>query len=477
MLNPNLIGGQPWASGEGVANINPSDTGDVVGLYAEAVVADVDAAVQAAQAAWPGWWEAGPQARANVLDAVGTALIARKDEIGRVLSREEGKTLAEGVGETLRAGQIFKFFAGEAVRMAGDHMRSLRPGIDVDVRREPVGVVALITPWNFPISIPAWKAAPALAFGNAVILKPAELTPACAHLLAELIGAAGAPPGVFNLLMGPGSVLGPALVGHRGVDAVSFTGSVATGRGVAAAAVQGMKRVQLEMGGKNPCVVMDDADLDLAVETAANGAFVATGQRCTASSRIIVQRGIYPQFAERLAQRMQAYRVDNALADGAEIGPVVSERQLKSNLDYVSLAKQEGCEVVGGERLERSTNGFYQAPALFLDATNEMRVSREEIFGPCASLIPVGDLDEAIALANDTEFGLSSTIVTTSLRSAQQFKRRSQAGMVNVNLPSAGVDYHVPFGGRKGSSYGPREQGRTAIDFYTLWKTSYTFAG
>ncbi|HEX5262546.1 MAG TPA: aldehyde dehydrogenase family protein, partial [Phenylobacterium sp.] len=385
--------------------------------------------------------------------------------------------LAEGIMETVRAGQIFKFFAGEALRMAGDHMRSLRPGIDVDVRREPVGVVALITPWNYPISIPAWKVAPALAFGNAVILKPAELTPACAHLLAELIVASGAPPGVFNLLMGRGSVLGPALVGHPGVGAVSFTGSVATGRGVAAAAVQGMKRVQLEMGGKNPCVVMDDADLDLAVETAANGAFIATGQRCTASSRIIVQRGIYHRFAERLVQRMKAYRVDNALAEGAEIGPVVSERQLKSNLDYVALAKREGCEVVGGEQLERPTDGFYQAPALFLDATNEMRVSREEIFGPCASMIPVGDLDEAIALANDTEFGLCSTIITTSLRSAQQFKRRSQVGMVNVNLPSAGVDYHVPFGGRKASSFGPREQGRTAIDFYTIWKTAYTFAG
>ncbi|MBS0362648.1 MAG: aldehyde dehydrogenase family protein [Proteobacteria bacterium] len=477
MLHMNLIDGQPRAGGEEIANINPSDTSDTLGLYAFAAAADAEAAVQAARAAQPGWWDAGPQARANVLDAVGSALIARKDEIGRMLSREEGKTLAEGIGETLRAGQIFKFFAGEAVRMSGDHLRSLRPGIDVDVGREPVGVVALITPWNFPISIPAWKTAPALAFGNAVILKPAELTPACAHLLGELITAAGAPPGIFNLLMGRGDLLGPALLDHPGVDAVSFTGSVATGRSVAQSAARSLKRLQLEMGGKNPCVVMDDADLDLAVEATANGAFVSTGQRCTASSRIIVQRGIYEQFTERLIARMQKYRVGNALAEETQIGPVVSDRQLQSNLSYVELAKKEGCEVIGGDRLSRDTDGFYQGPAVFLGATNRMRVSREEIFGPCAAILQVDDLDEAIAMANDTEFGLASSIMTSSLRSAQEFKRRSQVGMVNVNLPSAGVDYHVPFGGRKASSYGPREQGRTAVDFYTLWKTAYTFAG
>jgi acyl-CoA reductase-like NAD-dependent aldehyde dehydrogenase len=475
MIFSSLVAGEARRGAGDRPNLNPSDLSDIVGRAGDAALSDLDDAVAAAEAAWPLWWEAGPQVRANVLDAVGTALIARRDEIGRLLSREEGKVLADGVAETMRAGQIFKFFAGEAMRMSGDHLRSVRPGIDIDVRREPLGVVALITPWNFPIAIPAWKAAPALAFGNAVVLKPSELTPACACLLAELLAEAGAPAGVFNLVLGAGP-LGAALVAHPGVQAVSFTGSVPTGRAVAASAVAGMKKVQLEMGGKNPCVVMDDADLDLAVDAVVNGAFIATGQRCTASSRVIVQEGIHDAFCERLVAAAREVRVDHALADKAQVGPVVSEVQLNRNLDYIAVARAEGCEVVGGERLERATEGYYQAPAIFLGADNAMRVSREEIFGPCTAILKATDLDQAIALANDTEFGLASAIVTTSLKSAQEFKRRSKAGMVHVNLPTAGVDYHVPFGGRGASSYGPREQGRAAVEFYSAMKTTYTLA-
>ena len=412
-----------------------------------------------------------------MLDAVGNAILARKDEIGRLLSREEGKTLAEGIGETARAGQVFKFFAGEALRVVGDLQASVRPGIDVEVTREPVGVVGLITPWNFPIAIPAWKAAPALAFGNCVVMKPADLTPGCAHILAELLAEAGCPPGVFNLVMGRGSVVGEAMLNHPDINAISFTGSVPTGRRIAVRCAETMKKVQLEMGGKNPMVILDDADLAVAVPACLNGAFFSTGQRCTASSRLIVQEGIHDAFVDAMSNAMKKLVIGDALDTATQIGPVVSESQLNANLSYVDLAREEGAEVIGGERLSLSQDGYYQAPALFVGSNNEMRINREEIFGPCASVIKVASFEEAVAVANDTEFGLSAGICTRSLKHASVFKKQSQAGMIMVNLPTAGVDYHVPFGGRKGSSYGSREQGRYAIEFYTTVKTSYVFAG
>lgn len=473
----NLIGGE-WVEGpEAVQNISPSDGADVIGLYAQGDAAQVDQAVAAARAALPGWAAAGPQARADLLERVAQALLARKDEIGRLLSREEGKTLPEGIGETVRAAQIFRFFAGEALRVAGDALASVRPGVDVTVTREPVGVVGLITPWNFPIAIPAWKLAPALCYGNTVVIKPADLTPGCAHVLASLIHEAGAPAGVVNLVMGRGRTVGQAMVDHPGIDAISFTGSVPVGRGIAAACGASLKKVQLEMGGRNPMVVMGDADLDLAVEACLNGAFHSTGQRCTASSRLIVHRPVAGAFADKLAARMQDLRVGNALDPQTQIGPVVSESQLNSNLSYVDLARSEGCEVIGGQRVNAATEGWYQRPALFLNARNDMRSSREEIFGPCASLIVADDFDHALALANDSDFGLSAGICTASLSQARAFRQGAQAGMVMVNLPTAGVDYHVPFGGRKGSSYGSREQGRYAAEFYTAVKTSYVYAG
>ncbi len=471
----NYIAGE-WLAGAAVTvNRNPSNVADVVGEYAQADAAQTRTAVAAAKAAFPAWATGSIQERSNILDRAGSEVLARKDELGRLLSREEGKTLPEGIGEAMRAGQIFKFFAGEVLRAAGEKLPSVRPGVDVEVTREPIGVVGLITPWNFPIAIPAWKIAPALAHGNTVVFKPADLVPGSAWALAEILVKAGLPAGVFNLVMGRGSVVGEVLVNHPDVAAISFTGSVGTGRAIAAKAIGRMAKLQLEMGGKNPLVVLDDADLAVAVNAATQGAYYSTGQRCTASSRLIVTAGIHDRFVAALTAKLKSLKVDDALAAGTDIGPVVDQSQLDQDLAYVEVGKAEGATLaVGGERLQRANDGFYLAPALFTGTTNAMRIAREEIFGPVACVIEAKDYDEALALANDTEFGLCSGIVTTSLKHASHYKRHAQAGMVMVNLPTAGVDYHVPFGGRKGSSYGSREQGRYAAEFFTTVKTTYT---
>ena len=476
-LHLHYIGGE-WVEGHGsVANINPSDLADTIGHYAVGGKAHVDRAVQAARAALPAWSTGGIQARADALDRIGSEILARKDELGALLAREEGKTRPEAIGEVARAGNIFKFFAGEALRTAGELLPSVRPGIGVEITREPVGVVGLISPWNFPIAIPAWKIAPALAYGNCVVFKPADLVPGSAWALAEIISRAGLPAGVFNLVMGAGREVGQALVDHPGIDAVSFTGSVGVGRQVAAACVARGAKVQLEMGGKNPQVVLDDADLAVAVELCAQSAFYSTGQRCTASSRIIVTEGIYGRFVDALAERARRIKVGHALAAGIDMGPVVSAAQLEQDERYIEIGQREGAKLVtGGERVNCETEGYFLAPTLFADSTPSMKINREEIFGPVASVIRVKDYDEALAVVNDTEFGLSAGIATTSLKHATHFKRHAQVGMVMVNLPTAGVDYHVPFGGRKGSSYGPREQGRYAAEFYTTVKTAYTLA-
>jgi aldehyde dehydrogenase (NAD+) len=472
-----LINGE-WVAGSGaLRNLNPSNLSDLVGEYAAGDAAQVDLAVQAARAAFPAWSTSGVQARSDALDKIGSEILARREALGHLLAREEGKTLPEAMGEVARAGQIFKFFAGECLRLAGETLPSVRPGIGVEITREPLGVIGLVTPWNFPIAIPAWKIAPALAYGNCVVIKPADLVPGSAWALAEIISRSGVPAGVFNLVMGQGRSVGEALVNHPGVDAISFTGSVGVGQRIAATCVAQHKKVQLEMGGKNPQVVLDDADLGQAVELCAQSAFFSTGQRCTASSRLIVTEGIHDRFVAALAARVAALRVDNALKAGTEIGPVVSEAQLAQDLSYVAIAQAEGGELAcGGQRLARDTEGFYMAPALITGTTPGMRINREEVFGPVASVIRVKDYEEALAVANGTEFGLSAGIATTSLRHATHFKRHAQAGMVMVNLPTAGVDYHVPFGGRKGSSYGAREQGRYAAEFFTTVKTAYTLA-
>jgi len=473
----NFIGGA-WAPGvDQRRNVNPSDTSDLIGLYASASEEQAREAVQAARAAFPAWSRGGIQARHDSLQFVANELMQRRDEIGDLLAREEGKTRPEGIGETVRAAQIFDFFAGEVLRQRGEKIPSVRPGIGVEITREPVGVVGAITPWNFPIAIPAWKIAPALAYGNCVLFKPADLAPGCAWTLAEIISRSGLPDGVFNLVMGPGSRVGQVLLEDPGIDGVTFTGSVSVGGRVAAACAARRARFQLEMGGKNPLVVLGDADLDNAVACAVNGAYFSTGQRCTASSRLIVTEDVHDRFVELMVERLESLVVDDARKAGTEMGPAVDESQLQQDLEYIEIGRGEGAKLVcGGNRVVRETDGFYLSPALFTESRNDMRINREEIFGPVASVIRVRDYEEALATANDTPFGLSAGICTTSLKYATHFKRNSEAGMVMVNLPTAGVDYHVPFGGRKGSSYGPREQGSYAAEFYTTVKTAYELA-
>ncbi|HEX5071255.1 MAG TPA: aldehyde dehydrogenase family protein [Vicinamibacterales bacterium] len=472
---PNLIAGERVESASRNTDINPSNTSDVIGEFARASRADLANAIGAAREAFKTWSHSNPQTRFDILDKAGTEILARKEELGRQLAREQGKPVADGIGEAARAGMIFKFFAGEAVRLAGDRVDSTRPGVDVEVTREPLGVIAAITPWNFPLAIAAWKIAPALACGNTVVFKPAELVPASPWAIADIVQRAGLPPGVLNLVLGPGSELGPALASSPDVDAVTFTGSQDVGPSVAAAAVAAGSRIQLEMGGKNPLVIVDDADLNVAVNIAVNGAFFQAGQRCTSSSRLIVTEGIHDRFVAAMVERMKKLVVDDALKPGIDLGPVVDAKQLEKNLSYIDIGKRDGARLVtGGERLKRDTEGFYMAPALFTDTHNDMRINREEIFGPVAAVIRVRDYEEALATANATVYGLSSGIATTSLKLATHFKRNSSSGLVMVNQPTAGLDYHVPFGGRKKSSYGPREQGSYAKDFYTVLKTAYT---
>jgi acyl-CoA reductase-like NAD-dependent aldehyde dehydrogenase len=473
----NLIDGE-WVEGASTtANINPSDNDDVVGDYAQGTAADVDRAVKAAQAAQPGWAGMTGQQRGDLLDKAGSMILAREADLGELLAREEGKTLAEARGEVQRAGRIYKFFAGECLRAIGEILPTSRPGVSIEARREPVGVVGLITPWNFPIAIPAWKSAPALAYGNAVVMKPADPAPASAWALADILHEAGIPKGVFNLVMGKGSVVGEAILNHAGIDAVSFTGSQGVGQHVAEVCAKSFKKFQLEMGGKNPLVVLDDADLDLAVEGALNGAFFSTGQRCTASSRLIVARGVYAQFVDKLKARLESMVIGDARDPKTQIGPVVTEDQLKQNLDYIEIGKAEGARLVcGGERLQAEKRGFYMRPALFADVRNDMRIAREEIFGPVAAVIPADSPEHALEIANDTEFGLSGGVYTTSLKHARMFQDGLKVGMVMVNVPTAGVDLQAPFGGTKGSSFGPREQGPYAREFYTRIKTCYVSA-
>ncbi|MGB2407720.1 MAG: aldehyde dehydrogenase family protein, partial [Paracoccaceae bacterium] len=377
-----------------------------------------------------------------------------------------------------RAGQFFTYYAAQTLRQMGENAASVRPGIDVDIRREPVGIVAIISPWNFPTATASWKIAPALAYGNAVVWKPANLTPASAVALTEIIARQDIPKGLFSLVMGAGSAVGQRLVESPKVNAISFTGSVPVGKGIAQSAAQNLTKVQMEMGSKNALAVMEDADLDLAVSAALGGAYGGTGQKCTASSRLVVHQAIHDAFVDKMIAGAKAMVVGHALHEGTQIGPVVSAQQLQENLDYVALGQSEGAELAcGGARLEMPTEGFYMSPGLFIGSSNSMRINREEMFAPLAAVIKVGSYDEALHVVNDTNFGLTSGIVTKDLARATHFRQHAKTGCVMVNLPTAGTDYHVPFGGRGDSSYGPREQGSYAAEFYTTVKTSYIFSG
>jgi acyl-CoA reductase-like NAD-dependent aldehyde dehydrogenase len=473
-VKPNLVAGD-WVLGTSISrNINPSNTADLVGEYAEATLDQVKDAVQAARHAGRQWALAPLSLRAGALYEIGNEIDRRRGELALLLSREEGKALRDSTAEVARAAEIFRYYAGEVHRISGECMASIRPGVGIETLNEPVGVVGLITPWNFPLAIPAWKIAPALAYGNAVVFKPSEVVPASAWALADIISRSGVPKGVFNLLMGGGKV-GHAIVEQ--VDAVSFTGSVTTGRAIAAQAAARMIPAQCELGGKNPLVIAADAELTIAVDCAVQGAFFQTGQRCTASSRLIVAQPILDRFTRALLERMQALVVDEATSASTDIGPVVDDRQLAKDLEYIRVGEKDGARrAIGGELLSRCYPGHYLSPALFVETTNDMRINREEIFGPVACIIPVRDYEEAITVANDTEFGLASSIVTTSLKLAHHFKANARSGLTMVNLPTAGIDYHAPLSGMKSSSYGQPEMGRHTMRFYTKVRTCYTSA-
>lgn len=465
-----------WVAGEQTTtNINPSDLSDTIGEYALANAGQVESAIEAARSAQPAWAGAGLEQRHKVLKAIGEELMARSGELGRELSREEGKPLGEGVGEVYRSGQFFTYYAAEVHRQMGETADSVRPGIEIDIRREPIGVVGIVSPWNFPMATAVWKIAPALAFGNAVVWKPAELVPHSAWALTEIISRqADLPAGTFNLVMGRGSEAGQALIDSKRLHAVSFTGSLAVGQKVLMATAKNMVRCQLELGSKNPLVVMDDADLDTAVAAAVAGGYSGTGQKCTASSRLIVHEQIHDRFVEALTDKLQSMKVGPALDEATQVGPVIDGDALARIRSDIAAAEQAGAtRVCGGEAVQAATEGHFLSPALLTDTDHSMEINRKEVFGPVASVIKARDFEHALELANDTDYGLTAGIITNSLDHAHRFRRGVEAGCVMVNLATAGTDYHVPFGGRKASSFGPSEQGQYARDFYTEIKTSY----
>ena len=477
MKASNYIAGQ-WVEGNGsIVNINPSDTSDVIDDYTSTTADQFEQAVQSAVLAQKEWEKVGIEKKSQILIKIGDELIQKSNELGELLSREEGKPLAEGIGEVFRAGQQFQYYGAECLRLYGERIPSTRPGFQVEISREPLGVIGIISPWNFPIAIPAWKAAPAMMCGNAVILKPASLTAGSAIALTEIISNQDIPKGLFNLVLGSGSDIGNKIATHPNIVAITFTGSVEVGKKLYQDSSPMLKKMQMEMGSKNPLVVMDDADLTTAINCAANGAFGGTGQKCTASSRLIVHESIYKDFVDGLIENIKNLKVGHALDEGTKMGPASNQSQYESNLDYVEIGKGEAKLAYGGNPMNMRTPGYYMEPTLFIDGDNKSRINQEEMFGPIACVIPTKNLENALEIANETEFGLSSGIITQSLAKAEYFKENIKTGVSTVNLPTAGLDYHVPFGGRKASSFGPREQGTYARDFYSQVKTSYINSG
>ncbi|MEE9218763.1 MAG: aldehyde dehydrogenase family protein [Acidobacteriota bacterium] len=474
----NFIGGEwrPARDGETAENINPADTRDVIGRFAASGAADVDEAFAAAEGAFDAWAGTPAPKRGEFLFAAAELLSQRAGEIGAEMTREEGKTLAEARGEVARAAQILRYFGGEAARLTGETVPSERPGVLAFTFRRPLGPVALITPWNFPIAIPAWKLGPALASGNTVVLKPASPTPLTAVRLAQALEDAGLPAGVFNLITGPASRSGRAILDDERLHAVSFTGSCATGERLREHCARRALRSQLEMGGKNPAIVLRDANIEEAVGIVVGAAFASTGQKCTATSRVIVEKPILGAFTEALVERTRRLRVGPGLEEGVDMGPCVDESQMKTVLDYIEVGKQEGARLLcGGRRLTdgERRHGFFVEPAVFDRVTSDMVIARQEIFGPVLAVMEAADLDEALRLANDVSFGLSASLITRDLGAALRYIRRIEAGLIMVNLPSAGVEYQLPFGGLKASSSGQREQGSVAVDFFTDLCTVY----
>jgi len=474
-----LIGGE-WveaADGATFETRNPAHPDEVLGTFPQATAQDAARAVAAAAEALPGWAATPAPSRGAVLFRAAELLDERRDEVARTLTREEGKTLAEATAEVVRARDILRYFAGEGWRRAGELLPANTAGAMLYSRREPLGVVAAITPWNFPIAIPAWKVAPALVYGDTVVLKPASATPLTALRLVECLVDAGLPAGVLNFVTGRGGVVGEALAADPVVRGLTFTGSHAVGAGIYGRATQHFARVQLEMGGKNATVVLDDADLDLAVRLVVTGGFGLTGQSCTATSRVVVTEKVADRFVGRLAEAAAALKVGDGLEPGVQMGPAASAEQLATDLDYVAVAKEEGAELVaGGERLPG--DGYFMQPTVFDHVDPHSRLAQEEVFGPVVAVIRARDFDDALAKANAVGYGLAASVVTRDLRQALAFVERVEAGVVKVNEPTTGLALQAPFGGFKDSSANTfKEQGPAAVEFYTRTKTVYVTYG
>jgi len=473
----NLINGEwvPASNGKTFQTHNPADFAQAIGTYPSAPKEDAERAFAAAEAAFPAWRNMPAPKRGEILYKAAELLSARIDQLAKEMTTEEGKTFPEAKGEVMRAINIFRYFGGEGARFNGETVPSERDGVFCFTIRKPRGVVSLITPWNFPIAIPAWKMAPALICGNTVVIKPAALAPSCTFRLAEALVEAGLPKGVLNVVTGSSREIGDTFVNHPSMRAISFTGSCGVGDHIYSAVAPRKLPAQLEMGGKNPTIVLKDADLEYAVDTVINAAFASTGQKCTATSRAIVEAGIYDQFVARIVEKTKALKIGDGMDAGIYMGPCVDESQMKTVLEYIEKGKSDGCKLLaGGNRLEGPlAKGYFVAPTIFADVAPDATIAQEEIFGPVLAIIRANDFDDAMRIANKVRFGLSASILTKDLSAAFKYIHEIEAGLITVNLPSAGVEYQLPFGGVKDSSSGFREQGSVAIDFYSELSTIY----
>jgi aldehyde dehydrogenase (NAD+) len=471
----NYIDGE-WVSGPTFENRNPANTGELVGLFVKGSASDVHAAATAAAKALPQWSALPAPARGNLLFKVAEILDRKFDQIAAEMTREEGKTLPESKGEVRRSINIFRYFGGEGSRLPGLLVPSERERVHMFAIRKPIGVIGLVTPWNFPSAIPSWKMAPALICGNTIVVKPASAAPLSAWRIVEACHEVGIPKGVVNFVAGSGGALGNALVEAAPLKAISFTGSCDVGRWLHAEASKRSLRIQLEMGGKNPTIVLADADFQSAVENTVNAAFFSTGQKCTATSRVIVEEPIYGKFLDALVERTKKLKVGNGMEPGIDIGPAVDEGQLETDLKYIDIGRKEaGAPRAGGNRLTGGDfdKGYFIEPTIFADVTPAMTIAREEIFGPVLAVMRAKTFEDAMQIANDIPFGLSASIQTTNVSRVFEFVNRMEAGLLTVNLPSAGVEYQLPFGGTKDSSFGSKEQGPAALEFYSDYKTVY----
>jgi acyl-CoA reductase-like NAD-dependent aldehyde dehydrogenase len=474
----NFIDGE-WveaSTGQTFENRNPADTRDVVGIFQRSGKADVDAAIAAARHAFARWRLIPAPRRAEIIYRAAEMLFERKEEYARDMTREMGKILKETRGDVQEAVDTAYYMAGEGRRMFGPTTPSELPNKFAMAVRQPIGVCGMITPWNFPMAIPSWKLLPALVCGNTCVIKPAQDTPLSTFNLVRVLYDAGLPRGVVNIVTGFGSEVGTPITEHADVRAISLTGSSAVGRIVGMTAAKSFKHCSLELGGKNPMIVLDDANLDLAIEGGLWGGFGTTGQRCTATSRIIVQKGIYAEFIERYVERAKALKVGNGLDETVEMGPAINENQLKTDLSYVDIGKAEGARLkCGGNRLDKGEyqNGYFMEPTVFVDVDRKMRIAQEEIFGPVVSIIACDDLEDAIEIANGIEYGLSSALYTKDVNKAFVAMRDLHAGITYINAPTIGAEVHLPFGGVKATGNGHREGGLGAIDFFSEWKSIY----